>query len=263
MTKISKTKHGLMVYLPNDMWIGQAFDWYGEAMEHEVELLCRLLKPDGVFLDAGAHFGAITIPLAKEASKVYAFEPQSRLYNMLTTNVSLNALSNVECFRAGLGNSNDTMYLDDIDYSVEANFGDTQLKKDSAKPVTMKTIDEMNLSQLDLIKIDVEGMSVEVLEGAAETISRCMPNMYIEAMPGDPVPVAKKIESFGYQCKLFEPPYYNANNFASNSTNRFEGLISCDFVCVPNGDVMPDSQFFVDIEASNEPRHAMLKGQLN
>ena len=62
----------------------------------------------------------------------------------------------------------------------------------------MVSIDSLNLKRVDLIKIDVEGMEMEVLQGAAETISRCKPVLLIETIKTNFSDLQTNLENSGY-----------------------------------------------------------------
>ena len=59
-------------------------------------------------------------------------------------------------------------------------------------------LDEFNLPRVDLIKIDVEGMEMEVLAGAARSIERYHPVMLIEKIKADATVLKMWLESRGY-----------------------------------------------------------------
>ena len=61
------------------------------------------------------------------------------------------------------------------------------------------TLDTLGLERVDLIKLDVEGMEEEALEGAKETIKRCKPVMYIETVKSDKEKIIKWCEALDYK----------------------------------------------------------------
>ncbi len=64
--------------------------------------------------------------------------------------------------------------------------------------VRMVHLDSFNFPRLDLLKIDVEGMELEVLEGAAKCIGENRPIMLVEALKTDPTALRARLEGFGY-----------------------------------------------------------------
>jgi len=115
------------------------------------------IRPDDVVLDIGANIGAITIPLAKEAKKVYAVEPL--FTEELKGNIELNRLQNVEVLECGLGEDNT---------SLEVEYGS---KKAVCRLVSMASILKIT-GDIDFLKVDCEGaewlIQPQQLEGIRE-----------------------------------------------------------------------------------------------
>ena len=65
MLAIRRCRHGTMMYLRQDIYVGRAFAEYGEYSEGEVDVFRQCLRPGDVALDIGANFGSHTIPLAQ------------------------------------------------------------------------------------------------------------------------------------------------------------------------------------------------------
>ena len=63
----------------------------------------------------------------------------------------------------------------------------------------MINLDSIGLKRCDLIKIDVEGMELSVLEGASDLIKRCHPIIHAEMVKSDKEALRSKLTSSGYQ----------------------------------------------------------------
>ena len=103
-------------------------------------------SPD-VVVDVGANIGAVTIPLAKVAKKVYAVEPL--FHDELEANVKLNGLENVEVIPFGIGG------------------GSTRVVKFSSRAaespiITFKALKRQIGEQIDFLKMDGEGCEWEM-----------------------------------------------------------------------------------------------------
>jgi hypothetical protein len=61
------------------------------------------------------------------------------------------------------------------------------------------TIDGLELDRVDLLKIDVEGMEIDVLGGAEATLKKHMPQLYIEVIKSDSDEMKSILRSFGYR----------------------------------------------------------------
>ena len=74
-------------------------------------------------------------------------------------------------------------------------------------PIRMMAIDSLQLARLDMIKIDVEGMEVEVLEGAKATLRKCLPIIIVEGIKSDQQAIMAALASYGYEWFPFELNY--------------------------------------------------------
>lgn len=146
-----------------------------------------------VILDIGANIGTYCSWIAKfrPDALIYAFEPQRLIFQMLCGNMSLNNYFNVYIYNMGISNVNGTIEVQELDNTVINNYGGYRLKQDIipdksrfSNIVDLTTVDyfveKHKLSKVDFLKIDVEGMDIEVLEGARNTISKYRPSMLIE-----------------------------------------------------------------------------------
>ena len=118
----------------------------------------RKLKFNHV-LDIGAWVGTWTMAMNKLCGRIIAFEPDPVHYECLTKNVP----EDVETHQLAVGNDSKMIALSDDDF--------TQAKRvvgDGSIP--MVTVDSLGLSDIDMIKIDVEGYEMEVLKGAVQTL---------------------------------------------------------------------------------------------
>jgi hypothetical protein len=60
------------------------------------------------------------------------------------------------------------------------------------------SLDSLNLSRIDLIKIDVEGMELDVLEGAANSIAKLHPMLFVETLKSDKDAIRAWLQNLGY-----------------------------------------------------------------
>lgn len=138
---------------------------------------------DGVILDIGANIGNHTLYFANEgnAHKIIAFEPVWETFQILQRNVLLNHLEHaVELHQCGLGDNEGYANIYGYNYS---NIGGTaiNLEKNSGN-IEVHSLDSFKIQEkIALIKIDVEGMELKVLQGATDTIRRHKPYILIES----------------------------------------------------------------------------------
>lgn len=200
-----KSSFGPMMILSNDRYIGPSIKCHGAWCSNELELLKTFLPSRGVVVDGGANIGAHSIPFAQfvgPAGRVLAFEPQRLVFYLLAGNVALNSLTQVECYNLGLS---DTAGELGVGAPVEErNFGCVPLLQGKLGPyaeiITTRTLDSFHLDQCDLIKLDIEGMELEALQGARQTIEAFHPFLYLENHQGPKCqPLIDLVHRHGYR----------------------------------------------------------------
>jgi FkbM family methyltransferase len=235
---IRATAHGEMIFLPQDTFVGRSLACYGQYSEREAEAFRRLLRPGMTALDIGANIGYFTVTMAKllgAQGRVHAFEPQRLLHRLLCANLAVNACHNATCYLAAVGRESGAALMPRPNYQENANFGGVELAGAGAEIETqVVAIDDLDLPACDFIKVDVEGMEKQALEGAVRTIARCQPLLWVE---NDRVASARGlvefIESLGYEAYWQVTPLFEPDNFAHNPENVFGRQSSFNLLAKP------------------------------
>jgi FkbM family methyltransferase len=167
----------------------------------EARLLDRFrhyIPGQAIIIDAGANIGNHSVYFSKfcGAKKIYSFEPMRETFKILLRNVELNAPETIHCFNVALGAS--AGMADLLRYGA-GNTGATRLKIDESGLYPVQTIDSFKLERLDVIKIDVEGAQISVLEGDTDTLARCKPIIWVELLRDDAQEGHEKLLSLGYE----------------------------------------------------------------
>jgi FkbM family methyltransferase len=159
------------------------------------------------WLDIGAHYGYTTIALCKlvgAAGHVYAFEPMLNTAGCVSRARFLNDLPQMTVVPVALGNSADLAMdkLLTVRGMVDSTLQETEGFKESFLISRLDwlwpRISGPN-SCIDGIKIDVQGMEIEVLEGMAAVVKRYRPKLLVELHTGVSRPqFLDVIASFGY-----------------------------------------------------------------
>ena len=231
---------GPMIYNKNDVYVGRSIAKYGEYSWHEQNVFAQLLKPGAVIVEAGANIGAHTIPLARLAGPqgaVLAFEPERIVFQTLCANLALNNCTNVWAMHQAVGASNGMIPVPAVDPTTVNNFGGLSLVGASggADIVPMRTIDSLQLAACNAIKADVEGMEIDVLRGAAQTIERYRPLLYVENDRADrSAEMIALVMKLGYDLYWHTPALFNADNFAGEVENVFPDIVSINMLCFPS-----------------------------
>jgi FkbM family methyltransferase len=238
---VALCRHGWMVFLRGDNVIGRCLAKYGEWAELEIQFLCQFITPASVVLDVGANIGTHTLPFARGAACVYAFEPQPTVFHLLQTNIEKNGLTNVKLFNTGVSQSRGPLLMPRRDYAQSDNFGAVTLSQPGItgggadrELVHSLAIDDLALSSCDLMKVDVEGMEFDVLAGAANTIERCRPIVYAECVYLEPGwECVKLMRAKAYRAFVKLTRAYNAHNVSADPEDIFNGAKEAAVFFVP------------------------------
>ena len=144
---------------------------------YEEELLAAssaYLKKGDLVLDIGANIGNHAVFFGGVLGcKVIAFEPNPDAIDLLKANIDANDLDDqIEVMEVGLGARKGKAYLS----NVEGNLGATSLELGGRGKVEIRTLDSIELpASPRLLKIDVEGMELDVLKGARKTVAAHQP----------------------------------------------------------------------------------------
>lgn len=178
-----------------------------EAELRAMLTIVATLPADCVLVDAGANIGLVSIPMAQAVKSrggiVHAFEVQRMLHYALCGGAALNDLVNLVAHHRGLGARAATVLLPEIDYGKAQDFGALSLA--SAAPaagsesVDIVALDALALPRLDFLKVDVEGMELDVLDGARATIERCLPWCWIEYWLSGVDPIKARFAGLDYE----------------------------------------------------------------
>jgi FkbM family methyltransferase len=205
--------NGTHLLVPPQMKGAIHFIWPGVYDFEEMSFIMHFLRPDDLFVDAGANIGVFTVLASGvTGARSIAFEPGPFAFQFLARNVLLNNLSHLASarnlalgnqpgkvrFTAGLGTENHIVQNGSSAESVE---------------VEATTLDEQlkNLEPV-VIKIDVEGFEPAVLAGAKNCLAKTSLQALIiervgnaDQFGGDEVALHKNIRSLGFVPCAYEP----------------------------------------------------------
>lgn len=194
-TPWSKDTKKTFFYPPKDFCIGASIEsnLYWESWMYPY--IQSAYRPNTNMVDIGAFIGTTTMMmtdiLSKKNCKVFVFEPV--YHEIVKINIEANhQKSFAEVFSCGLSNTCHFLEAESMDLSSRHNFGATTLiEKDIYSPdvlpeeyqssmISIQRLDDFSLSNISVIKMDVEHMEISVLEGALETIQNCKPTILLE-----------------------------------------------------------------------------------
>jgi FkbM family methyltransferase len=174
------------------------------AGDYEPELIDAyrpiIKDKDMLIIDIGANIGAHTLNFAKYSGKnarIIAIEPTNYAYSKLVNNVHRNdhLKNKVHCYKVLLTNPEHQVGVDKISASWDIQKGLNCLTRNqfdggfacnignAPKRTLDEFIEENNIEQVDMIKLDVDGNEVDILQGARLTFEKFRPILIVELSP--------------------------------------------------------------------------------
>jgi FkbM family methyltransferase len=189
-------------------------------------------------VEVGANIGAHTVELSRlvgKAGSVVAFEPQRVVFQTLCANLALNSCANVHAFQMAIGAEPGEITVPVLPPDRPANFGGLSLIGATVgERVPLRRLDDFALPSCALLKLDLEGMEVEALRGAASLIASHRPVMYVENDRKDRADeLVSLLREWDYQLFWHTPPLYSPTNYAGDSENIFGAIVSINLLCLP------------------------------
>jgi len=227
-------RYGRMKYLLTDIWIAQSLGWYAEYSERECELFRYFIKPGDTVINAGGNIGSHAVYLSQlvgPKGKFYTFEPQVPLYELLRENLTANCPDNWKALCAALGARSGESALPRLDYTTPQNLGGAHIC-DGEVAVPMVAIDDLSIEP-NFIHLDVEGAELIVLRGAARTIAKHKPLLYLEYSDHSVATLMSELDKMGYNWSRHEPMMFNPDNYAGNKNNLFGNTVSFNLFAFP------------------------------
>ncbi len=228
---LASSNHGTMIVNRFDYRMVDSQRGYGVGFQiletaafdpMEVKLALELLGfrrrhyGDGVVaIDCGANIGVHTVEWANTMTgwgSVLAIEAQERIYYALAGNIAINNCFNAVAVHGAVSSESGVLQIPNPNYFVPSSFGSLELRQRNGnefigQPIDYENtvnvrklmLDEYNLPRVDFIKLDIEGMELEALQGASRTIDASRPIMLIEKIKADAGQLRRWLEARGYE----------------------------------------------------------------
>lgn len=174
-----ETKGGITICTPDDLNVLTTYvmleqeEWF----EPELNFLRDFVQPGMQVVDAGACFGGYALPLAKQVGstgKVFAFEPSEKSRSYLEKSKVKNGFNQLEVIGRGLSSEVGVLPFQE-EKTPEFNYVDD----DGNKEIQVTTLDAWwsfaGQPQLDVIKLDINGMEADALKGGTELLANAKP----------------------------------------------------------------------------------------
>lgn len=140
-------------------------------------------------LDIGANVGNHALYLSRFASTVHAFEPYKPARDFLEEKISLNKIKNIAVYPVGLSDRKESIpYYPTNEHAGSGSFQKDFFAQEKENSVILEVdtgdsiIEAEDISGIDIIKIDVEGFEVQVLNGLRKTLESQRPVVIFESL---------------------------------------------------------------------------------
>jgi FkbM family methyltransferase len=172
--------HGSKMYVDSrDTGVAPFLLEWGFYEKYETAIFESVVRKGMVVVDIGANIGYYTLlasHLVGEEGKVFAFEPDPSNYDLLLRNIEINNCTNIIPVRKAISSKSGRMKL----FLDKSNLGGHSLQEANVESNEFVTVDIVRLDdffrnmsyKIDVIKMDVQGSEMNVLEGMASIVNR-------------------------------------------------------------------------------------------
>ena len=184
----------------------------------EIARMCDLIVPGTTVLDVGANIGLCSLEFAHTTGKlgrVIAFEPNANTANRLRQNLSNNGVENVTIEQVAVANQEGSITFHESDQPTLSSATRIPPNHVQSYDVPVVRVDDVwsraGRPRVSLLKIDVEGGELAVLQGASELLAAHSPAIMLEAW-GEPQlgPIQAHLARIGYQ--RIQPKGFESRN---------------------------------------------------
>lgn len=196
--QVSGLQERLLAVPKNDEYMGPSVLRGGHVWEEELlKLMLNYAIAGTNVVDVGANYGSYTVFFSQKVGpegKIWAFEPQPYINRLLSFNMVLNDIMNVQTIQSSVGHKEVIGYMSAklSDGSKSGQTFETVLKNNQpinyggrqigigGERININTLDSFAIKNLSLLKVDAEGAEMLVFWGAKETIRREKPVIFGE-----------------------------------------------------------------------------------
>jgi hypothetical protein len=202
---VAETRNGIIHHRPHDREESASLRLYGEWLQPQLELLAQLLQKDACVLQLNPGIGTHAVflgSLLQSAGHLILYEPRLALRRILIQNLTANRITTATLLHQ----------LDDNGVRL--------------------AVDDLQLERLDLIKVDGDLDTLELLQGADQTLWQRRPRLFVRTTDSQET-LAAAIKSYGYRCWRHETALFSPTNYNRSDRNIFNGRIACAIVAIP------------------------------
>lgn len=179
----------------------------------ELEFIADNVLPQSVILEVGANVGnhAIFYEKFMDPGKIILIEPNPGAIRLLKKNLELNNCTKMDTSLLGIGAGKERgrFFIRDVQMN---NLGAAYLEANPYGDIEVAPLDELIHEKIDFIKIDVENMEMDLLEGTQGIVAAYRPDIFIEVMNKNISDFEVFLNKMGYRIRK-KFVYVNAVNY--------------------------------------------------
>ena len=226
LCRVRETRHGIVMYFPDDSRAAHSIEFYGESNPLRTEALLRLVASGMTVVAVGASgCGIDALPLARAlgpAGQLILYEDDALHRQVLRENLTSNGIDNATLMRRPLRR---------VRAPTETQSASDQ-RTEIAPP--SDTIDDLRLERLNWIRVGERADAEDVLRGAAATLWRLRPGLFVDIAAGDCMDHAlAAARDFGYSCWRMRFPWFDTRNFNRRDADLFDGAAAQVMLAFP------------------------------
>ena len=229
---VAETRVGILEYFPDDAPIGASIGWYGEWLQPQLDLLKGMIHPGSTLIEVGSGIGVHAVFLGSATGAtghLLIYESRPPMQRVLRQNLVANRVAQVTIMRRRLGRRSKVNSREDGERSPS----------DAAAPapsddIATETLDDLRLERLDWLKINDGVAALDILEGAAESLWRLRPSLFISVAERSLLDrLANALREFGYRCWRHETALFSQANFNRREDDLFAGRTAVALLAIP------------------------------
>lgn len=179
-------ERGMPIVVFGNDWLGIMINIDGAYEKQYLDDLKSIISQNNIetktAIDIGANIGNHSLIFSSIFDSVVAYEPNPRVFNVLKANSDL--INNLKVHNFGCSNTDRNIDLHENFANIGSSSAIHSIGSDSTVKINVRPLDDLadELTAVSFIKIDVEGMELECLEGSQKIISKFKPLIMLEQL---------------------------------------------------------------------------------
>ena len=200
---VSTLHHDIRMELDPEEWLQIELRASGRLEPRTTALFERILRPGDTCVDVGSHVCYLSLLAARlvgASGRIFAIDPQPYNCAKILTNAELNGFTSITVIAAAVAEADGFTSLKNQSRQDKARLTLAGPGVNDGAPtfvvpkITLRwLLETYDLRPVNLLKIDVEGLELEVLKGAGDAI-RAIENIVFEVLPGEDADKTRAIE---------------------------------------------------------------------